>query len=207
VAVSRQAAQGYLRRYPAVAGMDPEQAARYHQANAAPRVDPWAPGNSRAKPPAAAPLFEPSGTGGDTPPASAPSGGASASAGAISGGGGGGGVSGGGELAELGPVNRAKLRKVLSEVELLKRRIGQFDRRYAERDAIRAEVTAVVAQTRAVLLDSCRSMADQLEAQGLLAEGGEARDTAEALIRARIETVCETFASGVEGSVERNVAE
>jgi hypothetical protein len=109
-------------------------------------------------------------------------------------------------LAELGPVNRAKLRKVLSEVELLKRRIGQFDRRYAERDLIRAEVTAVVAQTRAVLLDSCRSLADQLEAQGLLA-GPDSRDTAEALIRARVESVCETFASGVEASVERHVAE
>lgn len=106
----------------------------------------------------------------------------------------------------LGPLQRAQLAKLQRQARLLERQIGRYEEIYAERAAIKAEVGAIIANTRSVLLASARTLADGLKTLALLAPGPGTRDAVEREIRGRLESICTEFARNLTDASDRHIA-
>ena len=79
------------------------------------------------------------------------------------------------QVEDLGPLKRAKLRKILKETEHLERRIAKLDELYIDKAAARQEIASVIHNPATAFLAEARSSAEALDALGLLARGAKPR--------------------------------
>ncbi|MDY7107856.1 MAG: hypothetical protein SYC29_04385 [Planctomycetota bacterium] len=103
------------------------------------------------------------------------------------------------EVARLDPLKLARFHKLKRETEKLGHQIGILQERYVDRDAARAEIRAVIHNTKTALLAEARASAASLDSMGLLTSGAKRR--VERLLLERIEAICNRFADGMHAAL------
>ncbi|MDY7109442.1 MAG: hypothetical protein SYC29_12470 [Planctomycetota bacterium] len=106
------------------------------------------------------------------------------------------------EIRAMDPLKIARLRKLHKETTKLHHQIQILAENYVERGQARAEIAAVIHNTKTALLAEARASAASLDSMGLLANGAKRR--VEALLVERIEAILRRFAEGMHEAINED---
>lgn len=104
------------------------------------------------------------------------------------------------DIADLDPLKKARLRKLIAETDQIKRKNRILDQFYIERATARAEIAVIFRTISSGILAEARSSADAIDSLGALGDGWKKRVAT--LLRERAEGLCNRFADSMNGVVD-----
>lgn len=105
------------------------------------------------------------------------------------------------DIENLDPLKQARFRKLLAETQQIKRKNQILDQLYMDRAKARAEISAIIHNTKTAMLAETRSSIEALDSLGFIVDGTK-RQAARVLL-ARFEALCNRFRDSMNDVVDR----